>query len=461
MPAGTATAATAFLADLSFDLDRLRAMKREVALSGETRRAVDAEAQRERPGDGAADALRVATAHWLIGRTERALHALERAGDSPQAHLLRGIVRLECGDPSGAAGALSALVGTPIESPLFFVELATAAALGGDADLASKAARKLPDGPDADYAEGIAFEAAGEYSEARRCYERAIQADPQHVRALFRLALRFDAEGDDARALEVYRRAAAVPPGHVNALLNMALLYEDAARFAEAEQCYRRVLSADPNHVRARIGIKDVVSSQSMYFDEDHERREDRRAAVLRTPISEFELSVRSRNCLARMEINTLGDLARKSEAELLTYKNFGETSLQEIKDILAQKGLRLGMYPRLSDDDAPLVEGPSRSDAEAQLDDIFGRADEYDDEDEDDARTGDGEGGDPNRVSIDVLDLSIRAKRCMENLEIRTVGELLRHTENDLLASKNFGATSLQEIRRKLVDLGYTLKRK
>ncbi|MHC5012241.1 MAG: DNA-directed RNA polymerase subunit alpha C-terminal domain-containing protein, partial [Planctomycetota bacterium] len=145
--------------------------------------------------------------------------------------------------------------------------------------------------------------------------------------------------------------------------------YEDRARYPEAEQCYRRVLDADPNHVRAKVGLKDVIASQTMYFDEDHERREDRRAQVLRTPISEFELSVRSRNCLAKMNIESLGDLVRKSEAELLAYKNFGETSLQEIKDILAQKGLRLGMT---SEDDAPLFTA-SRAEAEAQLDALFG----------------------------------------------------------------------------------------
>ena len=152
--------------------------------------------------------------------------------------------------------------------------------------------------------------------------------------------------------MEVYRRCSTLVPVHVNALQNLALLYEDHGRFHEAESCYRKVLSADPTNVRARIGLKDVVSSQNMYYDEDHERREDRRAQVLRTPITEFELSVRSRNCLAKMNIQTLGDLVRKSEQELLAYKNFGETSLQEIKDILAQKGLRLGMS---QEDDAPL----------------------------------------------------------------------------------------------------------
>ena len=64
---------------------------------------------------------------------------------------------------------------------------------------------------------------------------------------------------------------------------------------------------------------------------------------VLGIPVSDFELSVRSRNCLQKMGINTLGDLARCSEQDLLASKNFGETSLVEIREMLASKGLRLG----------------------------------------------------------------------------------------------------------------------
>ncbi len=204
-----------------------------------------------------------------------------------------------------------------------------------------------------------------------------------------------------------------------------------------------------------------------MYFDEDHERREDRRAQVLRTPISEFELSVRSRNCLAKMNIESLGDLVQKSEAELLAYKNFGETSLQEIKDILAQKGLRLGMS---AEDDSPLFT-TSRAEAEAQLDALFGSLP---------TETGASDplasvlGGldtsvpsdsvpsqDPRGIPISALDLSIRARRCMENLEIQTVGELLDRSEAELLAAKNFGQTSLNELRRKLDPLGFQLRKK
>ena len=66
---------------------------------------------------------------------------------------------------------------------------------------------------------------------------------------------------------------------------------------------------------------------------------------VLSIPVTDFELSVRSRNCLQKMGIMTLGDLCRCTEQELLASKNFGETSLIEIKEMLASKGLRLGQY--------------------------------------------------------------------------------------------------------------------
>ena len=58
-----------------------------------------------------------------------------------------------------------------------------------------------------------------------------------------------------------------------------------------------------------------------------------------RFPITDFELSVRSRNCLKKMNIRSLGDLLKTTEQELLSYKNFGETSLNEIKALLDAKG--------------------------------------------------------------------------------------------------------------------------
>jgi DNA-directed RNA polymerase subunit alpha len=63
---------------------------------------------------------------------------------------------------------------------------------------------------------------------------------------------------------------------------------------------------------------------------------------VLNKPVSELELSVRARKCLQRLGVSTLGDLAAKTEGELLASKNFGQTSLNEVKLRLAENGLAL-----------------------------------------------------------------------------------------------------------------------
>ena len=60
--------------------------------------------------------------------------------------------------------------------------------------------------------------------------------------------------------------------------------------------------------------------------------------------VDELELSVRSANCLQQANIKTIGDLVQKTEAEMLKTKNFGRKSLKEIKEILAEMGLSLGM---------------------------------------------------------------------------------------------------------------------
>jgi len=64
----------------------------------------------------------------------------------------------------------------------------------------------------------------------------------------------------------------------------------------------------------------------------------------LSQPISELELSVRSANCLEEAKIKTIGDLVKKTEMEMLKYRNFGKKSLAEINSILASMDLSLGM---------------------------------------------------------------------------------------------------------------------
>ncbi|MFH1640384.1 MAG: DNA-directed RNA polymerase subunit alpha, partial [Candidatus Omnitrophota bacterium] len=64
----------------------------------------------------------------------------------------------------------------------------------------------------------------------------------------------------------------------------------------------------------------------------------------LRLPISELELSVRSSNCLREANIKTIADLVKRTEEEMLNFKNFGKKSLTEIKELLSGMSLTLGM---------------------------------------------------------------------------------------------------------------------
>jgi len=65
---------------------------------------------------------------------------------------------------------------------------------------------------------------------------------------------------------------------------------------------------------------------------------------ILRTSVDELELSVRSHNCLRSANIKTLGDLVRRTESELLKFRNFGRKSLAELSEIVDQHGLVFGM---------------------------------------------------------------------------------------------------------------------
>jgi DNA-directed RNA polymerase subunit alpha len=147
------------------------------------------------------------------------------------------------------------------------------------------------------------------------------------------------------------------------------------------------------------------------------------------------------------MSIQSLGDLSQRTEAELLSYKNFGETSLQEIKDILGSKGLRLGMrrdeivVAAAEEDEMPMPAMPDIPDGMPVVPE-------------------ESDGGAALGTPIADLDLSVRSSKCMSLLNVQTVGELMQYTESDLLKTKNFGQTSLQELRTKLAALGLTLRK-
>jgi DNA-directed RNA polymerase subunit alpha len=100
----------------------------------------------------------------------------------------------------------------------------------------------------------------------------------------------------------------------------------------------------------------------AVQFEEEETRQDDERSKLrklLNMSVNEIELSVRAANCLNNANITTVGQLALKSEAEMLKYRNFGKKSLNEIKDKLAALGLGLGMNL-----DSGLLEAPKEEPA-------------------------------------------------------------------------------------------------
>jgi DNA-directed RNA polymerase subunit alpha len=94
------------------------------------------------------------------------------------------------------------------------------------------------------------------------------------------------------------------------------------------------------DHMAIFINFEEVAEQA----EEISERGLDKMSEVLNRSVEELELSVRSYNCLKNANIQTIGELVQKTEAEMLRTKNFGRKSLNEIKEILANMGLALGM---------------------------------------------------------------------------------------------------------------------
>jgi DNA-directed RNA polymerase subunit alpha len=346
-----------------------------------------------------------ALTHYYLGKAQLALDhynealaaydSAQKAGyNKDDVTLARAEAKRYAGDPQGALQLLDGLSGAVEQTAEYLYQRsATVSALGGNP------------------------------SEVVALLERAVEADGNHAGALFGLAVENDRHGNDDYARNLYERAAGQFPAHIGTLINLGLLYEDMEHFERAKNCYQRVLDVYPAHPRARLFFRDADASRDQFFDEEARRRQDRLAQILSVPVTDFELSVRSRNCLQKMGIMTLGDLTETTEQELLSSKNFGETSLVEIREMLSSKGLELGQFAKTKWQEEPSYDPESLSDDERALLD---------------------------RPIAD-LNLSVRARKCMVRLGLTTIGELVRRTGDDLLECKNFGVTSLNEVREKL----------
>jgi DNA-directed RNA polymerase subunit alpha len=388
----------------------------------------------------AGKAMKVAQLFHVLGRHDTAVAWFDKAGSGAQQLYLKGVSLREVKQYDQAIECFEKAEKKGHDSFAIAMMIVDCLRRGGNLDEARKKLKSASSGgairAEYHYQLGRLHDAEGSHEEAMNEYEQAIKLDEKHPEALFHLAFSCDLYGDEKEAIQLYQRSVDANPAHISALLNLAVLYEEASQFGIARVCVLRVLSAYPNHPRARLYLKDIDSSTTMYYDEEQEKRIDRRNQVLEIPISDFELSVRSRNCLRKMNIRTLHDLLRVTETELLAYKNFGETSLHEIKHILNQKNLRLGQ----------LLEDPGSTLRRASLD-------------EDEEEGGADDKDSLQNMSITELNLSIRARKALQKLNLDTLGSVIKCTEAELLGCKNFGQMSLTEIKEKLTEKGLALR--
>jgi len=371
--------------------------------------------------------------YFIIGKNDQAIEKLEKAKDCQQKSFFLAYALRHAGRYDEALASLDKAKSQQGDIQKIALERIATLRHAGKFEEAAKELKGISNfqkvSAEYHYQAARLYEATGNYEASMENFQEAIEINPSHHKALFHLAYACDLRGDEEAAIDYYRQVVQQSPMYVSALLNLAVLYEDHGEYEKAARCVEKVLDAHPNHARALLYEKDIDSSKTMYFDEERAHKLDKRNQILEIPISDFELSVRSRNCLRKMNIRTIGDLLKTTEAELLSYKNFGETSLAEIKGILNSKNLRLGMA---LEDKSLLQQKPVQ---DPSHDNVLNK-------------------------TVDEFEMSVRAKKCLQKLSIHTISELVSHSEAELLGCKNFGVTSLNEIKQRLTNVGLSLKK-
>ena len=369
---------------------------------------------------------------WIAGEQEEAIEILTEQKCHKIACYFLGKCHQELKDYEKAIDYFERSKQADTKEFEILIDIAETQRMSGDLQGALKSIEKLSKAYDGEanlhYQWAHCLDDLGEDEDALTHYNRALEINPSHPDTLFRLAYDFDLSGEDEKALEYYKKCIEEVPVHTNAMINLGLIYEDNDDYEKAVSCYETVLQSYPNHVTARLYLKDAKAGINMLYDDDKVKKEDIEIEVLNIPISDFELSVRSKNCLERMNIKTLADLTQVSELELLSYKNFGETSLTEITNILNQKGLRLGQA----------VDEMKHNDIFID-DDTVGNTDNL-------------------STPISEMDISKHCKKVVEKMGIETIGELVSKTEAELLDQKGFKQADIDEIKDQFYKLGLEL---
>ncbi|MFO0841292.1 MAG: DNA-directed RNA polymerase subunit alpha C-terminal domain-containing protein [Gemmataceae bacterium] len=379
--------------------------------------------------------LKIGIASFFLGFTPQAVEHLSKA-DTALSNFYLGRALVSKGEYDDALKAFEKAEKSGYNASQVRLQRAGIYRLKGEVAEARKVLNGLQDlashSAEYHYQIGMCHLGEGEQPTAVQLFERATTLDPAHTNALFQLGHANDLAGNDDEAISCYERCLKHPPVHVGTLINLGVLYEDHERYDKAAECYRQVLSSNPTDEEARLFYKDAQASLTMYYSPEEEQELSKRSQVLDIPVTDFELSVRARNCLKKMNIRTLGDLTRVTEQQLLSSKNFGETSLAEIKEMMQSKGLRLGQSIQDGNAGETRYRPPMPvSEEQAAV---------------------------MNKPVSD-LNLSVRARKCMNRLGINTLGDLVSRSSEELLEAKNFGQTSLQEVKDKLTAYGLRLR--
>ncbi len=368
---------------------------------------------------------------WVVGRIKEAVELLKEVKSRKLGAYFLGKCYRELGDYSQALECFERAKKTDAEEFDIVMDIAETKRMLGNIEDALKIIKSFShshaNSAELYYQWGHCLDDMGEYQEAFNKYEQSLKIDPNHAKTLFRMAFNYDLGGEDEKAIEYYEKCTKLHPTYKNAFINLGILYEDTGKFDDAVYCFESILDAEPTHNRAALFSKDARASMMMYYDEEVSKKQGKECEVLNIPISDFELSVRSKNCLEKMDIRTLKDLTRITEADLLSFKNFGETSLNEIKAILSQKGLRLGQT----------LESYNEAD-------LFSKIDK--DQDKNSIET------------VSDLGLSTRCRNALSNAGIETINDIKEKTESELV-QEGVKQNYIDELKETLSKVGLSLK--
>lgn len=228
-----------------------------------------------------------------------------------------------------------------------------------------------------------------------------------------------EANGDYAGAMGLYEAAIEKDPAHAESIFRLALNCDLNGEDARAVELYKRCAALRPTFVGALINLGIMYEDQGNYYEaiECYKR----------------VLAIDPRHKQARLYL-------KDAESSLTMYIDVSRSRrLQRIDEFF-------GLPGDVSQENEAGEEGPFSLTAGAD-EDVLAAVEESP------------ELGQKLTMSVEELDFSTRSRKCMDRLGITMVGELIQHTEEELLATPNFGTTSVNEVKTKLAALGLSLK--